>query len=238
MSIFKRKYRDFVSKINELKRSKGYSYDKTIKLFAAIRDNDYDTAAELIKDREVDINASIDGVTPLSLILSRYESSHYDLYLTEDEYSDRVDALIINREDFNPNISLSGKKRYLHIAAESDNSLAIKLLLDRGADPNKRDVYGDTPLICLIESLAPYPETVSLLLEYGADPNIKDNAGRTALDVALEELGHLKRLKKLEQIDEDKLNNLYKIIEMLYERGGKYSKRDILESFGIRDFKV
>ncbi len=52
------------------------------------------------------------------------------------------------------------------------------MLLDRGADANVRDQFGDTPLI--VACAKGHAETAALLLERGADPSVKDQEGRTA----------------------------------------------------------
>jgi len=63
----------------------------------------------------------------------------------------------------------------LHVAAEKGHVEIARLLLEHGADPNARDMYGVTPL-----HLATYwghLDVVKLLLEHGADPNAKEKLG-------------------------------------------------------------
>jgi Ankyrin repeat len=65
------------------------------------------------------------------------------------------------------------------------------VLLDHGADPNWRDMNGDTPLHRVLKSrivLDP-GEFVNLLLAAGADTSIRNAEGRTALDEALLQRG-------------------------------------------------
>lgn len=58
----------------------------------------------------------------------------------------------------------------------------IKLLIDKGADPNIKGHMGKTPL--MIASEARNVEIVKHLLEKGADPKLKDNSGLSSIDIA------------------------------------------------------
>ena len=59
----------------------------------------------------------------------------------------------------------------LHAAVRSDAREAVSLLLERGANPNTRDVDGWTPLFEAKSS-----EAIHALLNAGADPDLKDQA--------------------------------------------------------------
>jgi ankyrin repeat protein len=61
---------------------------------------------------------------------------------------------------------------------------AVRLLLDRGADPNRApDPNAPAPL--LLAAGDPDPTFVNLLLAYGADPAIEGDSGITPLSVAV-----------------------------------------------------
>ncbi|MEI8044713.1 MAG: ankyrin repeat domain-containing protein [Verrucomicrobiota bacterium] len=68
----------------------------------------------------------------------------------------------------------------LWVALRTGNEVLVRLLLERGADPN---YYKDeTPLHRMV--LHGEPRMIRLLLQFGADPNQKNNAGETALQHA------------------------------------------------------
>jgi ankyrin repeat protein len=59
----------------------------------------------------------------------------------------------------------------------------VKILLEKGADVNEKDEYGDTPLMIAACNLD--TKTVKLLLENGADVNSQDKYGDTALSIII-----------------------------------------------------
>jgi ankyrin repeat protein len=73
----------------------------------------------------------------------------------------------------------------LHMAAARGNAAACRLLIDAGADVNRRtDIDSlDTPL--MVAASLGRPETVRLLLEHGADPSLRDALhNKTPLELA------------------------------------------------------
>jgi uncharacterized protein len=66
--------------------------------------------------------------------------------------------------------------------ANTSRLSVVRLLLDRGADPNVADRSGMTPLIWA--ALGGRDEAIHLLLVRGANPRVKDRHGRTALEWA------------------------------------------------------
>jgi ankyrin repeat protein len=77
----------------------------------------------------------------------------------------------------------------LHIAAMKGNTDIVKMLLDKGANPNAAVTSGaekgSTPLMAAVAG--GYVEIVKLLVAKGADVNAKDDHGLTALDYAATE---------------------------------------------------
>ncbi|MGL5871184.1 MAG: ankyrin repeat domain-containing protein, partial [Xenococcaceae cyanobacterium] len=91
----------------------------------------------------------------------------------------------INAEEFlshggNPNID-DGGNNILHRAVSTENLTLIKLLLSYGADVNKPDWRGDTPLHY---SRANNKEIVKLLIDKGANVNAQNNYGTSILHFA------------------------------------------------------
>ncbi len=72
-------------------------------------------------------------------------------------------------------------------------SANVKLLLDRGANPNLQDLHGKTALTEAIKTRN--EDIVKLLLENGADVNLQDSFGHTALMQATE--GNNKKIVEL-----------------------------------------
>ncbi|KAI1755573.1 ankyrin [Xylaria castorea] len=71
----------------------------------------------------------------------------------------------------------------LHIATKLGRCSAMKLLLLRGADPHKRDVFWRTPLHSAIR--ASNCEAIKILLQFASESNLLDRHGRNPLELAL-----------------------------------------------------
>ncbi len=72
----------------------------------------------------------------------------------------------------------------LNRAAVFNKAEIVRILLERGADPNVQNSEGDTPLICATKYAGGQAETVNALVSAGTNLAIKDKSGKTALDYA------------------------------------------------------
>ncbi len=77
-----------------------------------------------------------------------------------------------------------GRVTALHMAAAGQSPEVVKLLLDRGATVDPRDIRGMTPLMFAVSTDHPVPEIIKLLRARGADPLAKSTIGETTLDWA------------------------------------------------------
>ncbi|KAF8774219.1 putative ankyrin repeat protein FPV162 like protein [Argiope bruennichi] len=73
----------------------------------------------------------------------------------------------------------------VHLVKTDDNLIDIQELLDGGADPNYRLIYGRTPLHEAVGSNQENTEVVEELIRYGANVNFYDDFGYTALHYAV-----------------------------------------------------
>ncbi len=69
----------------------------------------------------------------------------------------------------------------------SEETILLKALIAKGADPNKTDCQGRTPLHYAVDRKA-NRESLELLIEAGADVNKADNEGKTPLHYAAEHM--------------------------------------------------
>jgi ankyrin repeat protein len=77
----------------------------------------------------------------------------------------------------------SPRKIDLLYATECGYVENVSLLLNKGSDPDIKNIFGYTPL--MIASINGYVEIVSLLINAGADPDITDYTYRCALTYAM-----------------------------------------------------
>ncbi len=153
--------------------------------------------ATLLISRGADINLAVQGWTPLIEAADEGSLDVLELLLEEGaEYNyhagpDMPTALTMAASEGHRECLLSLLRSGadvngfgeslppLLVAAEEDEMEMLRLLLDRGADPNVTDREGRTALMYAADEGLRGP--AALLVSRGADPGIRDREGRTAL---------------------------------------------------------
>jgi ankyrin repeat protein/mono/diheme cytochrome c family protein len=174
-------------------------------LFHAIRAGDRAAVGSLLKSG-ADVQARDElGNTPLLAAALNADAAVFELLLqagadlnTTNQagatplmraatFEDKARRLVEKGADIKPRSRL-GNTALILAARKFGNSRTVRLLLDRGADPNAKNVFGATALMAAAS--AGDAETVRALLDRGADVNAKPNmdpngfawgGGRTAL---------------------------------------------------------
>ncbi len=96
--------------------------------------------------------------------------------------------------DLNKKLKFRGEREEVPLCAIMENVVfamnlenkknlqeVIKYFLEKGANPNVYDIYGNTPL--LFAAVGHNKEMYDLLIEYGADPTIKNMSGKTPKEI-------------------------------------------------------
>ena len=141
-------------------------------LHSAAYYGDLELVQKLI-EYDADISAEdVDGRTPVFNASEGCRS----------EYRSVIRLLVDYGVDINARTRMGYVATPLYAALIYGTPEAVRLLLERGANPNAQGNDGSTPL--QIASDYGTPEAVRLLLERGANPNAQGNGGSTPLQIA------------------------------------------------------
>ncbi|KAL8608937.1 hypothetical protein ACOMHN_062686 [Nucella lapillus] len=132
------------------------------KLQRAASDNQYDLVGELLES----------GVDPCCCDSKQRSALHFA--------SSQGNELIGRYPADTQTLPLPLPK--LHFASSQGNELIVKILLDKGANPNSRDILGNTPMH--LAAITGHVPVVTLLLKAGTDVQSEDKNGRTPLHLA------------------------------------------------------
>jgi len=111
----------------------------------------------------LEAGAHINGVNQTGFPLLFLASGNTEALKNLFEFGERIDAMHKGQP-------------LLHFVCMQGYFYSLKLLLQRGADPNMKNVHGKVPLALCIT-----PGVAEELLEYGADPRIPDLTGKYPL---------------------------------------------------------
>ena len=150
-------------------------------LVDAARANNTD-AVLLLVDQKVDLNAGdFAGLTALS-----YAAAHSNIKMMRMllDRGAKIDASHKRELKVRNGLIAVSYVTPLMAAVSRSTPETVKALLDAGADVNKQDVRGMTPLMLAVASDVANPATVKMLLDKNANVSIKSVDGETALDWA------------------------------------------------------
>ena len=158
------------------KKQTGGQYTKDMKLLlAGAKQGNIDKIKTAVKNG-VDVNTKPLGETAL---MSATSNGHKEIvsYLLE-----HPDINVNVKDSFDDSTALF----YAIFSGTSDVRLDImEMLIEKGADVNAKNKYGDTPLMYASKVEGRLP-SVSLLLKHGANMNVKNYDDKTALMLARE----------------------------------------------------
>ncbi|WP_066647586.1 MULTISPECIES: ankyrin repeat domain-containing protein [Sphingomonas] len=89
------------------------------------------------------------------------------------EFLSKPGTTIVNTQDY------TTRETALHIVAKRNDVLYTRFLLQKGADPNLRDIRGNTPLLAAVSAGA--DSVISYLIKGRANVNLANKAGETPL---------------------------------------------------------
>ncbi|XP_055629469.1 ankyrin repeat domain-containing protein 54-like [Toxorhynchites rutilus septentrionalis] len=124
-------------------------------------------------------------------------------------------------KDFNPDTrEATFNRSALHIACSRGFTDSVKLLLENGANPNIRDLNGNTPLH--LASCTEHIAIIDLLLKYGTNVTLKDSNGLIALEIAIGKLRLSDRIiSKMQKLTKSDIHthrkNVVKVCEMIFQ---------------------
>ncbi len=131
---------------------------------------------------DADVNAADRyGQTPLHLACRKDEAAHVKVLLDHDAAVDARDA------DWYTPLTLLAKYYHSGVVGDKEEVEIARMLLEKGADVNAVNAFGETPLLCLAEAnMDKHLGFARLLIEHGADVNRQNYEGNTFLHRAAE----------------------------------------------------
>ncbi|XP_051121411.1 ADP-ribosylation factor GTPase-activating protein AGD2-like isoform X2 [Andrographis paniculata] len=151
-------------------------------IWKAVRSNNLQEVYRIVVTSDANlVNSTYDGISNCSLCDIERESQQN----VNDDQEEKLDqtSCETGRSSCDPGKCLRGCS-LLHLACQKGDMVMLELLLQLGADINKRDFHGRTPLQhCILKE---NNEIAKFLLRRGAWASIRDAGGLTALERAME----------------------------------------------------
>ncbi|KAJ5773840.1 hypothetical protein N7457_008736 [Penicillium paradoxum] len=142
----------------------------------------------LIETGQCDVNAPVDGDTPIFLA-----AAHVELEIVKFLLQHGADVSIRSKNrQIEPTLTplhgvVDRLRHYQELEDLPRYEELMQLLLDAGCDINAQDAHGHTALLLSAHLEVPL---IPFLLQHGADPNIAENGGSTSLHLLHRPLGH------------------------------------------------
>lgn len=142
------------------------------KLVSAIYRGNQTKVQKLLK-KGADVNRlDENGTSPLMLAVL---AEHFSMEIVESLVAHGADANMKEPRD---------KWTVLHVAARDGRTALVKFLLEKNAEVDAVDRWGDTPLWRAVMKFRGDDSVIRLLLSYGADKNLENKSGVSPLSLS------------------------------------------------------
>ncbi|MCJ8314810.1 MAG: ankyrin repeat domain-containing protein [Saccharospirillaceae bacterium] len=134
----------------------------------------------------------VDGDNQLSRFnIKKLNVLHNASNIDDEDFNPKILEYIIKYGDLDINSKTNEGHTSLYLAIVRNNLVALKILLNAGANPNYKSDDGHSPLTLTFEGMGGYFDFAKTLLECGADPDADmpdwENEGLTFREAALKE---------------------------------------------------
>ncbi|KAJ5856590.1 uncharacterized protein N7529_010534 [Penicillium soppii] len=170
--------------------------DLSAALCRSCQQNKTNAARTLLETGQCDVNAAVDGDTPLFLAAEKANLAIVKLLL---RHGADVTTMSKNKREKPPRFTplhglVDGIPHHQKLEDLSRYEELMQILLDAGCDINAQDAHGNTALLLAFHKEVPL---ILFLLQHGADPHIAEDRGGTPAHFFHSPLDHPEWLKTL-----------------------------------------